>query len=223
MRTGLNWFLAVFLLSLGVVMVTSCSSTDRSIDISEDERISEQDPPDPTHFQFLPEETEARFVINEVLQGNPKTVVGISNSVSGEIRLDIQDPSASALEEIRIASDSFLTDSSLRDGAIKRFILQSDEFAFISFKPISIEGLPQSVELKEQVMLILTGELTIRDVTRTVQFEADVKVVQENRLEGYAAAVISRSDFNLSIPEVPQVAQVDDQVLLEFEFTAQSN
>ena len=223
MRTGLNWFLAVFLLSLGVVMVTSCSSTDRSIDISEDERISEQDPPDPTHFQFLPEETEARFVINEVLQGNPKTVVGISNSVSGEIRLDIQDPSASALEEIRIASDSFLTDSSLRDGAIKRFILQSDEFAFISFKPISIEGLPQSVELKEQVMLILTGELTIRDVTRTVQFEADVKVVQENRLEGYAAAGISRSDFNLSIPEVPQVAQVDDQVLLEFEFTAQSN
>ncbi len=39
-------------------------------------------------------------------------------------------------------------------------------------------------------------------------------------MHGLASATISRGDFNLQIPNVPQVAGVDEDFLLELEFVA---
>ena len=36
-------------------------------------------------YDIVPEETEARFLIGEILRGEPKTVVGKTNQVSGQI------------------------------------------------------------------------------------------------------------------------------------------
>ena len=43
-------------------------------------------------FQIVPEGTEARFLIDEVLMGQPKTVVGTTSQVSGGITVDPANP-----------------------------------------------------------------------------------------------------------------------------------
>lgn len=43
--------------------------------------------------QIVQAESEARFVIDEVLNDAPKTVLGTTNQVAGEIAVDPQDPS----------------------------------------------------------------------------------------------------------------------------------
>lgn len=49
---------------------------------------------------------------------------------------------------------------------------------------------------------------------------ATLTVVSAGELAGSAAATIERADFDLTIPTVPRVAGVDEQVVLEFEFVA---
>jgi polyisoprenoid-binding protein YceI len=66
----------------------------------------------------------------------------------------------------------------------------------------------------------ISGDLTIRDITNEVTFEATVIPVSEARLEGAATATIQRGDYNLVIPNVPNVADVSEDVRLEVDFVA---
>jgi hypothetical protein len=53
-----------------------------------------------------------------------------------------------------------------------------------------------------------------------VSFEATITVISESEIQGNATATISRSDFELTIPSVPRVAGVDEQLVLELDFVA---
>jgi polyisoprenoid-binding protein YceI len=72
----------------------------------------------------------------------------------------------------------------------------------------------------QPVRLEISGDLTIRDITQPVTFTAEVVLAAENRLEGSATATIQRADFELTIPQVPRVAGVDEAVVLELDFVA---
>ena len=45
-------------------------------------------------------------------------------------------------------------------------------------------------------------------------------MIAEDRVEGLATATLFRSDFDLTIPSIPRVAGVDEEVILEIEFVA---
>ena len=66
----------------------------------------------------------------------------------------------------------------------------------------------------------VTGDLTVRDITQEITFQVTVTPVSETRLEGVAKATVLRSDYELNIPSVPNVANVSDEVRLEIEFVA---
>jgi polyisoprenoid-binding protein YceI len=66
----------------------------------------------------------------------------------------------------------------------------------------------------------VTGDLTIHDVSRPVTFSVTLTPESDARLTGLASATILRSDFGLTIPSVPSVADVSQEVKLELEFVA---
>jgi polyisoprenoid-binding protein YceI len=171
-------------------------------------------------FAIQPSESEARFVIGEILAGQPNTVIGVNRQVQGQFSLDLSDPGASQIGALQIGAGGFVTDSNLRNRAINQFILESGAHPVITFTPTSIGGLPEAVVVGQPAELEITGELTIRDITQPVTFTALVTLVAEGRLEGSASATIQRADFELAIPQVPRVAGVDEQVILEFDFVA---
>jgi polyisoprenoid-binding protein YceI len=175
-----------------------------------------------TLFRIVSEESEVRFLIDELLRGQPVTAVGRTDQVAGDILIDTDNPSNSQLGAIRVNVRTLATDSSFRDRAIRSRILMSaqDEFEFSEFVPTSLTGLPQSVTLGESVDLSVTGDLTVRDITREVTFQVTVTPVSETRLEGLAKATVLRSDYDLNIPSVPNVANVSDEVRLEIGFVA---
>ena len=173
-------------------------------------------------FAIVSDGTEARFVINEVLMGNDKTVVGVTSDVSGEIRLDPADPAASEIGPITINARDLTTDADRRNGAIRRFILQSDrdENQYITFTPTSIDGMPDAVTVGEPFEFQVTGDLTIRDVTRPETFDLSVTPASDIEISGSATTTVLYPEYGLSIPEVPSVTGVEDEVRLEFDFTA---
>jgi polyisoprenoid-binding protein YceI len=175
---------------------------------------------EPIMMQIVQAESEARFIIDEVLNNAPKTVVGTTDQVAGEIAVDPADPSRSRVGEIRINARTLATDSSFRDRAIKNQILATDQYEFISFTPTAISALPASGDVGRTYTFQITGDLTIRDVSREATFDVTVTPVSESRLEGSASTTIRYADFGITIPQVRQVASVDDDVRLEIDFVA---
>lgn len=165
-------------------------------------------------------DTVASFALDEELRGSPQTVVGTSDRVVGRIRVDPADPATAQIGEITVDARAFTTDSALRDRAIRGRILDTDAFEFVTFRPERIEGLDGPVTPGGEVSFTVSGDLTIRDVTRPVTFEVAVTFDGE-RLTGEAVAQVSRSDFGLVIPSVRGVANVTDQVEIALDFVAE--
>ena len=65
-------------------------------------------------------------------------------------------------------------------------------------------------------------DLTISGVTKPVTFATSVKAESATELSGLAKTQVLRSDFNLTIPNVPSVANVTDEVQLELQFAAKA-
>jgi polyisoprenoid-binding protein YceI len=174
----------------------------------------------PTVFQIDPSRSEARFVVDEVLRGEPKTVIGKTNQVAGQVAADLTQPSAAQVGTILINARTLATDDDQRNGAIRRWILSTDEHEYIRFTPTAIVGAPASASLGQPASLQIVGQLTIRDVTRPATFDATVTPVSASELRGSVTSTIRRADWNLNIPDVPFVAGVGDTVRLELDFVA---
>jgi polyisoprenoid-binding protein YceI len=171
-------------------------------------------------FQIVPDQSEVRFQMSEVLHGQPNTVIGRTNQVAGSISIDPARPANSQVGTIRVDARTLATDSSMRNRVIERAILQSDQFEYIEFKPTALAGLPQSVALDRPFTFRITGDLTIRTVTHPVTFDVTVTPLSATQMKGTAAATIQRADYNLVIPSVPSVADVSEDVQLQIDFVA---
>jgi polyisoprenoid-binding protein YceI len=171
-------------------------------------------------FEIVQTDSEVRFIIDEVLNGAPNTVVGTTDQVAGEIAIDVDEPSRSQIGTILVNARTLVTDNGMRNRAIKNRILSTDAYEFITFAPTGIAGLPDSVGIGESFSFQVTGDLTVRDVTRQVTFDAVVSPISDERLEGTASTTVRYADLGLAIPQVPSVASVSDDVILEMAFVA---
>jgi polyisoprenoid-binding protein YceI len=173
-------------------------------------------------YTISPEESQVRFELDEDLGGIRNTVIGTTNQVAGEIALDSSDPSSTQVGIILINARALVTDNDFRNRAIQNRILNTGSFEFIEFAPSAIEGMPDTVGLGETVDFVIVGDLTIRDITNEVSFEVKATLVSEDEITGTASSVVSREDYGLSIPEVPRVANVEEDVEITIDFVAKS-
>jgi polyisoprenoid-binding protein YceI len=170
--------------------------------------------------QIVSDESEARFIIDEVLNDAPKTVIGTTNQVAGELAVAPSDLTRSQVGIIQVNARTLTTDSEFRNRAIKNQILRTDQYEYITFTPKQIVGLPASAAVGQSYTFQIVGDLTIRDVTKEVTFDVTATPSSESRLEGTAQTTIRYADYGISIPQVRQVASVADQVRLEIDFVA---
>jgi polyisoprenoid-binding protein YceI len=123
---------------------------------------------------------------------------------------------------ILVNARTLVTDNDFRNRAINNKILETQKYEFITFTPTSISGFPENPQFGDELVFQMIGDLTIRDITREVIFDASITVESETQLSGFATTIIAREDYELTIPSVPSVADVDEEVLLEIEFLAAS-
>ena len=176
-------------------------------------------------FSLVAEESQASFTMEEDLAGVRTTVIGSTNEVAGNITVVMSDPSASTIGTILINARSLATDNSMRNSAIRGRILRSaeDQYEFIVFEPRTLTNFSaDSVAIGETISFDVTGDLTVSGNTREVTFRADVTLESETRLSGTAATTVLHADFGLTIPSVPRVANVTDEVELALDFVAQA-
>jgi polyisoprenoid-binding protein YceI len=173
-----------------------------------------------TVFQIDPNASSAQFVIDEILRGSPKTVIGTTNQVAGEIAANLNDLDAAQVGTIRINARTLTTDADGRNRMLQNQILQTEQHEYITFTPKQMVGLPETAKVGQAFTFQMVGDLSIRGTTREATFDVNVTPTADNRLEGQATSTIRYADWGVSIPQVPSVAGVAENVALQLNFVA---
>ncbi len=167
--------------------------------------------------------SQVRFQLDEDLRGQRTTVVGTTDQVAGQISVNLADLSQTQVGIIQINARTLATDNNFRNRAIQNEILDTGDFEFITFTPTAVEGLPASATIGEAISFSIVGDLTIRDITMPATFNVEATAVSETQITGTATATVNRTDFGLQIPSVPNVANVEEEVELYIDFTANAS
>jgi polyisoprenoid-binding protein YceI len=173
-------------------------------------------------YSINPEQSSLEYHVDEVLfnQNNRlNTAVGVTREIHGEVTVDRANPQKSAIGTITIDISKFTSDSGQRDNQIRRRFLESSKYPTVTIVPKSIEGLPDSIQEGQAYDLKIASDVTIRDVTRPVTFEALVGM-QGDTLSGQAGVTILMSDFGFGPIDMAGILKTNDEVRLILSFTA---
>ncbi len=175
-----------------------------------------------TIYKIIPGESQLQYEVGEVfINENNRfgVAVGVTSQVQGEIMVDSAAPQNSNLGTITADISQFKSDSGRRDNAIRTRFLESQRFPTVTFVPTQIEGLPASYEPGQEIPLKISGDLTIRDVTKPVSFEAVVRL-SEGQLSGQATTTILMSDFGFGPISIAGILKTEDQAKVTLTFVA---
>ncbi len=171
----------------------------------------------------MPEDSEVRFSMAEILDDELNQVIGATDQVAGDILLDFGDPSASQLGRIRVNVRTLRTDNNVRDRAIRSFVLESgqEQYEFVEFDPIELAGLPDSLAVGDTMEFRIVGNLTVKGIAAAITFEVRLTVVAADRIEGTSTGSVRYDEYSLFIPDARgRVTEVAEDVVLEIDFVA---
>jgi polyisoprenoid-binding protein YceI len=170
---------------------------------------------------FVAGKNEARYRVREQLAGVslPSDAVGATKEVSGTIVARMDGTILSEQSKIMVDLRTLKSDDNRRDNFLRMDTLNTNRFPFAVFVVKEAKGLvappkPGPVEFK------LVGDLTIRDVTRSITW--DVKgAITGDEATGQAKTSFTFAEFNLRQPRVPLVLSVEDNIRLEIDLHVQ--
>lgn len=176
-----------------------------------------------TTYTISQDSSKASFVIDEVLNGAPVTVVGSTNQVAGQLSVNPTAPATAQIGAIQINARTFATDSANRDKATQNGILQTGTYEYITFTPASLVGRPATATVGQSYTFQIVGQLTIRDQTHEATFAATVTPAADGALQGNVTTTINYADWGISVPSVPFVTGLAETVTLNLDFVANAN
>lgn len=173
-------------------------------------------------FRIAPEESLARFSVDETIPAG--TAIGTTNQIAGDFIIDFANPSNSQLGVIRINLRTLRTDDPARDNSIRCCVLLTSQnaYEFTEFVPTAISGLPEQASIGQVVDFQVTGNLSLRGVTRPVTFSVTLTLESQQAVRGVAQAILNRSDFDILDDEMLAYHGVAEQVTLDFDFVARA-
>ena len=173
-------------------------------------------------FVLVPEKSEARFRVREQLVNVslPNDAIGKTREFTGTLVVKPDGTLVSQDSKFVVNMGTLATDRSQRDNFIKRNVLQTDQYPTAVFVPTQVTGLPSPLPESGQVSFKLTGDLTIRNVTKPLTWDVTAQV-QGNEVTSQATTTFKFEDFNLTQPRVPVVLSIEDNIKLELDVTLQ--
>jgi polyisoprenoid-binding protein YceI len=163
--------------------------------------------------------SEARYRVREQLAGVefPNDAVGVTKALSGEIVLDDAGAVVPSRSKISVDLRTLKSDRERRDGYIQRRTLETEQHPMAELVVTGVQGLPATLPTTGALAFTLTGNLTIRGVTRPTTWQVTATAGADG-YRGSAKTTFTFAEFELTKPRVAVVMSVDDQIALELDF-----
>lgn len=173
-------------------------------------------------YKIVPGESRAEYQVGETFfsQNNRfNLAVGVTSAINGEITLDMSNPQNAKLGVITVDISQLKSDSNRRDDRIRQSWLESAAYPTATFTPTKIEGLPAAYNMGDEITFTVTGDLTVRQVTKPVTFQVKAKLL-DNQLTGTAETTISLNEFGVGPIEIAGMLKTEDSAKLVLNFVA---
>lgn len=161
-----------------------------------------------------------RYTVEEIFVGRGgNTATGTTNSVAGDILVDMADYANSQVGTIVINIEQFTSDSNLRDRRIRREYLESSTYPEAVFVPDVGIDFPTLIAQNQETAFAMSGDLTIKEITAPVTWGVTARL-DGDVLTGSATTTILMSDYEVGPINIAGLVETADEVVLEFEFIA---
>jgi polyisoprenoid-binding protein YceI len=161
-------------------------------------------------------ESEVRYRVREQLVGLsfPNDAVGTTSAVEGGVAFDGQGRVVAGNSRFTIDLRTLRSDEARRDNYLRRNTLETERYPTVTFVPTEVRRLPFPLPPSGSVPVELVGDLTVKDATRRVTWEATAS------FDGPEVRISARTafrfgDFGLRVPRVSVVLSVEDAIKLE--------
>lgn len=173
-------------------------------------------------FIVAPTGNEVRYRVREQLVGRdlPNDAVGETGAVSGMIVIDDAGQIVAEQSQITVDITGLTSDSDRRDGYVQRRLLEGEAHPTVTLTPTAISGLTGAVPTSGTAQLQVTGDLTVKGVTRPTTWQVTANFGAD-QVTGSAQTAFTFDDFELDQPRVPVLLSVADTIRLEYDFTLQ--
>lgn len=187
------------------------------------------DSPTTQTFTVVTAESQASYIVDEEflvdalsklgINAGQVVVVGTTPGVSGEIKLDFEQDDWVQAAQFTVDMTGLRTDQDRRDTWLRDNAIQTDRFPQATFVKTAVSGLPASVSEGEEVTFEMTGDLTVRDVTRPVTFVVTA-VLSGDTIQGTATTRLNLTDLGIEPPNFVRTLTVADPFTIEVSLTA---
>ncbi len=174
-------------------------------------------------------QSQASFVVNEEffadalrklgIEAGERVVVGTTPGVTGEIQLNAANPALVEAAQFTVDMNRLATDQDRRDEWLGDNAIEYNLFPQATFVMTSVSGLPESVTEGEEISFQLTGDLTVRDVTRSVTFDITA-ILTGDTIKGSATLPLKMTDFNIAPPDFANTLTVADDFTIQVDLAA---
>ena len=150
----------------------------------------------------------------------PNDAVGVTQGVEGKLVLG-PDGTVSADDSlIRVDLSTLQSDEDRRDNYVRNRTLGTGQYPHTDFVPTSISGLEWPLPSTGEASFSITGDMTIRDVTKEVTWETTAQF-SDDRITGTATTDFTFDEFDLAVPSVVVVLSVENNIRLEIDLVLQ--
>jgi polyisoprenoid-binding protein YceI len=148
----------------------------------------------------LPVESDAAGTTQDTAEGD----------VTGELFLTTQGLAPANKSTFRVDLAALRSDESLRDNFLRMFTLQTGQAnnRYATFSIDSVSGFPVNYVDGTEASLSLTGQMTIKGVTKPLTFEVKARRAGDV-LTATADTTFNMSEFNINPPNVPSARSFD--------------
>lgn len=173
-------------------------------------------------FIVAPTGNEVRYRVREQLVGRdlPNDAVGETGAVTGMIVIDDAGQLVAEQSQIIVDVTGLTSDSDRRDGYVQRRLLEGEAHPTVTLTPTAISGLTGAVPTSGTAQLQVTGDLTVKGVTRPTTWQVTANFGAD-QVTGSAQTAFTFEEFELDQPRVPVLLSVADTIRLEYDFTLQ--
>jgi polyisoprenoid-binding protein YceI len=171
-------------------------------------------------FELKPDSSEVTLRVQERLAAATVNQDAIlkTKAVTGTIAVQpdgkIADGSKFTVDLTTLASDS-----GMRDSFIKSSTLRTGQFPRAEFVPKEFRAATSPLPASGPIVGQLVGDMTIAGVTKPVTFNVE-GTLDANTFKGVAFAALKITDFGMTLPRVPAVAEIEDLGRMDIAFTA---
>jgi polyisoprenoid-binding protein YceI len=158
----------------------------------------------------------ARYRVSEQLVSLdlPNDAIGETKSITGAIAFDAAGKVLRDASKFSVDASTFVSDRSRRDGFVRGRLLEAQQYPTVVLVPTSVTGVTLPLPTLGTRPVQITGDLTVRGVTRPTVWTGTAQFGNGN-VAVSAATAFTFDQFQIEQPEVPVLLSVADTIRLE--------